>query len=79
MFWRDESDPIYKEWIEGRIEIRKWGDPYANDEIRYCTKKTKEWFAFPDKYSHKWLSSDELDIFKKEVSDKFKKSPANPN
>jgi hypothetical protein len=75
MFWRDESDPIYKEWTKGRIEIRKWGDPYANDEIRYCTKKTDEWFAFRDKYNLKWLSSDELDVFKKEVSDKFKKSP----
>lgn len=76
MFWRDESNPIYKEWTEGRIEIRKWDDQYANDEIRYCTKKTDEWFTFQDKYNLKWLTLVELDAFKKEVQDKFKNSPA---
>jgi hypothetical protein len=75
MFWRDDSDPIYKDWTEGRIEIRKWDDQYGNDEIRYCTKKNAEWFTFQNKYNLTWLSADELNAFKKEVSDKFKKSP----
>ena len=75
MFWRDESDPIYKDWTEGRIEIRAYGEPYSNDEIRYCTKKTEEWFAFQNKYNLKWLTPDELEGFKKEVNDKFKKKP----
>ena len=75
MFWRDESDPIYKDWTEGRIEIRAYSEPYSNDEVRYCTKKTDEWFSFQDKHNLKWLTSDELEEFKKEVNDKFKKSP----
>ena len=79
MFWRNESDPIYKDWIEGRIEIRKWDDQYANDEIRYCTQKTEEWFAFENKFNGKWLDQRELESFKKEVTANFKKSPTNSN
>lgn len=75
MFWRDDSDPIYKDWTEGRIEIRTYGEPYSNDEVRYCTKKSKDWFDFQSKYSGKWVTAEELEVFKKEVSDKFKKSP----
>ena len=75
MFWRDDSDPIYKDWTEGRIEIRTYGEPYSNDEIRYCTMKTDEWFSFRGNYNLKWLTLDELEEFKKEVNDKFKKSP----
>lgn len=79
MFWRDDSDPIYKDWTEGRIEIRKWDDHYSNDEIRYCTKKTDEWFAFENKFNGKWLDQEDLETFKKEVSDNFKKSPTDTN
>jgi hypothetical protein len=75
MFWNDTPDKIYEEWLEGRIEIRTWGDNYSNDEIRYSTKRTKEWFDFQDKFNGKWLTLDELEAFKKEVVDKFKKSP----
>lgn len=75
MFWRDSSDPIYKEWTEGRIEIRTYGDSYSNDEIRYCTKKTEEWFTFQNKYSGKWVTASELEDLKKVVLDNFKKSP----
>ena len=79
MFWRDDSDPIYKDWTEGRIEIRKWDDQYANDEIRYCTQKTEKWFVFENKFNGKWLIQQELESFKKEVTDNFKKSPTNSN
>jgi len=43
MFWSD--DPKYETWTEGRIEIRTWDDVHCNDEIRFCTKKTDEWWA----------------------------------
>ena len=77
MFWRDSSDPIYKNWTEGRIEIRAWGDQYSNDEVRYCTKKTKEWFSFQEHYSGKWVTTEELKIFKEKVLSDFKKNPTN--
>lgn len=79
MFWRDESDPVYKDWTEGRIEIRKWDDQYGNDEIRYCTNKNDEWFAFEKQFNGKWLDQQELETFRKAVNDNFKKSPANTN
>ncbi|SRR3989344_4739772 len=72
-FWSD--DPIYETWVEGRIEIRKWEDNYSNDEIRYCTPKTDEWWAFQEKYSAKWLTASELEDFKKTVREKFRKKP----
>ena len=75
MFWNDESDPIYEEWTEGRIDIRTPGDSYANDEVQYSTKKNKEWFDFQNKYSGKWITAEELEIFKKELVANFKKSP----
>lgn len=80
MFWRNDTDPVYKDWTEGRIEIRTVNDSgHANDEIRYCTQKTDEWFKFQEKYSGKWVTADELEIIKKIVETKFKKSPKNPN
>ena len=79
MFWSNPLNPIYEEWTEGRIDIRTPGDSYANDEVRYCTKKTKEWSDFQEKYSGKWITAEELEIFKKELADNFKKSPTDPN
>jgi len=79
MFWCDPSDPIYEEWTEGRIDIRTPGDSYANDEVRYCTKKTKERFDFQNKYSGKWTTAEELEVFKKELIDNFNKSSTNTN
>lgn len=75
MFWRNDSDPIYDQWTEGRIEIRSWQDDHANDEVRYCTEKNDEWFAFQTKYNGKWVTGDELEMIKKKVKDKFKNSP----
>jgi len=75
MFWSDDSDPIYKEWTEGRIEIRTWDDLHCNNEIQYCTKKTDEWFAFQNKFNCKWLTENELEEFKEVVRKKFKQSP----
>ncbi|MDD3190791.1 MAG: hypothetical protein PHI66_03830 [Candidatus Pacebacteria bacterium] len=72
-FWSD--DPIYETWTEGRIEIRKWEDNYCNDEIRYCTKRNDDWFAFEKKYNCKWLTADELEEFKKLVKEKFRRKP----
>lgn len=71
--WSD--NPAYKDWIEDRIEIRKWEDNYSNNEIRYCAKKTDEWFALQEKYNGKWLSANELEQFKKIVLEKFRKKP----
>lgn len=79
MYWPGTPDEIYKEWTEGRIDIRTPGDSYANDEVHYSTRKTKEWFDFQNKYSGKWITAEELEVFKKELADKFKKSPMNPN
>ena len=73
MFWSD--DPRYETWTEGRIEIRTWDDVHCNDEIRFCTKKTDEWWAFDDKYNTKWLTATELEEFKKVVKEKFQKKP----
>ena len=72
-FWSD--DPAYEKWTEGRIEIRRWEDNHGNNEIRYCTKKTDEWFAFQEKYNGKWLSANDLEKFKKMVLEKFRKKP----
>lgn len=72
-FWSDS--PAYKEWVEGRIEIRKWEDNYSNEEVRYCTPKTDEWWAFQEKYNGKWLTNDELKKFIDVVQKKFHKKP----
>jgi hypothetical protein len=80
MFWRNDTDPVYKDWTEGRIEIRTVDDGgHANDEIRFCTKKTTEWFEFQDKHSGMWVTASELENIKRTVEDKFKKSLTNPN
>ena len=72
-FWSD--NPIYENWIEGRIEFRKWEDDHGNDMIKYCTKKSDEWFAFEEKYNLKWLAVSELQEFKKTVQEKFRRKP----
>lgn len=72
-FWSD--DPRYKIWTEGRIEIRTWDDEYCNDEIRYCTQKNNEWFAFEKKYNCKWLTVKDLQELKNTVKEKFRRKP----
>lgn len=72
-FWSD--NPAYEEWTEGRIELRKWEDNHSKEEIRFCTKRTDEWFAFQEKYNGKWLSDDELKKFIDIVQKKFHKKP----
>jgi len=72
-FWSD--DPIYKTWIEGRIEFRRWEDDHGNDQIRYCTEKNEKWFEFEKKYNCKWLTANELEELKKLVKEKFRRKP----
>jgi hypothetical protein len=76
-FWSDDS--LYGLWTEGRIEISKWDDEHGNDEIRYCTKKTTEWFEFQEKYNGEWLIANELEEFKKIVQKKFRQKPDKNN
>ncbi len=42
-------------------------------------KKTDEWLKFQEKYSGKWVTTEELETIKKIVETKFKKNPTNLN
>lgn len=59
--------------VAGRFEIYDiFSDsPYADDEIRYFTKNSKEFYDFIKKYEFKQMSERKLNKLIKEIDEKY--------
>lgn len=60
------TDPKYDGYIGGRVEVydRKSDNPYAEDELRFFTKKQDEFYKFREQWEGKDIDEKTLDWFK---------------
>lgn len=61
----------YFEYITGRIEVYNEADEYAYDEIRFLTKKRKEFMKFREKWDMRYISAEQLISIEKTVKERF--------
>lgn len=63
-------DPDYFDCAAGRIAV--WTDgPYADEEIRFFTKRNKKWNDFRKKWDFKEVTETELVEIIQKVTDEF--------
>ncbi|MFO7807711.1 MAG: hypothetical protein R6V40_04835 [Candidatus Moraniibacteriota bacterium] len=60
-FWFNVK-PEYADWAIGRVEIYNDNEPYAIDELRFATPRTKEWNDFREEWDFKDINN--LEEFK---------------
>ena len=66
-------DPAYSdEFIGGRIEVYEMGaDKYAIEEIRFFTKKLKEFYRLREKWDFEEVTAKELERLRKKITGLF--------
>ena len=71
--WPDQSkmDQRLKDWVAGRMEIRRYEDIHGNNMEHYCTPRTDQWTDFCHEYNGKWINKSELDGVIKTLKTKF--------
>jgi hypothetical protein len=61
-------DPAYFEYVGGRIEVYEMGaDKYAIEEIRFFTKKLKEFYKLREKWDFEEVTAKELERLRKKI------------
>lgn len=64
-------NPKYLEYAAGRIEVYNESDEYACDEIRFFTKRRKEFMEFREKWDMRYISPEQLVEIEKTVKEQF--------
>lgn len=68
-----------KDWVAGRIEIRRYEDIHENNMEHYYTPSTEEWANFCNTYNGKWVDKLELNEVVNTLKTKFYKLDENHN
>ncbi len=61
----------YFEYRTGRIEVYTESEEYAYDEIRFFTKKRKEFMEFREEWDMRYISAEQLISIEKTVKEQF--------
>jgi len=64
-------NPNYQGYVGGRIEVYVENQEYAVEEIRFFTKKIKEFDKFREKWDFQEVSASDLEEIKKIIQEKF--------
>jgi len=70
-------NPDFAGYIGGRMEVYS-NDPgtwYAEEEVRFLTKKREEFWEFRERWDFHDVTYDELDMLKKEIAEKYYEEP----
>lgn len=62
-------DPSWAAYVGGRVEVYEVGlDKYAIEEIRFLTKKQKEYHRLRDRYDFEDVTAKELERLRKKIA-----------
>ena len=64
-------NPDYRGYIGGRIEVERPGDHFPSDEIRFLTKRVREFGNFREAWDMKKVSPTELRMIETEIARRF--------
>lgn len=73
------TDPRIKDWVAGRMEIRKYEDIHGNNMEHYYTPNSDEWKHFCNTYNGKWIDQPELNEVINTLKTEFYKLDENHN
>jgi len=65
------QNPLYENYIGGRIEVYESDSEYASNEIRFFTNDITKFNKFRDKWDMKNVTKKQLEEIKKDVAWEF--------
>jgi len=65
-------NPDYNGYIGGRVEVTKPDDTFHSGEIRFFTKRVREFNRFRDAWDMKEVSPNELSMIETEIARRFR-------
>ena len=68
-------NPLYQDYLGGRIEVYEEGEPFATKEIRFFTRSVRKFSDFREYWDMRNVSVKELKIVEAEVARSFNKIP----
>jgi len=70
-------NPLYQDYVGGRIEVWESGRPFATREIRFFTRSVRKFRAFRDHWDMRQVTVAMLKGIECEVAERFCKFPKN--
>lgn len=68
-------NPLYQDYIGGRIEVYEKGEPFATKEIRFFTRSVNKFRDLRNEWDMKHVTVDGLKILEDEISERYCKVP----